>query len=106
MNFPLPRAVIFVRTFYLAKIAYFCYILGVVATQVNQAAFVPELSKAVTFFTSYPGEISHPTQLANQELSNDVSVVQEKLHFTPVHTLRQLKRDERLFPPLWRVVEF
>ena len=25
---------------------------------------------------------------------------EEKMHFTPVHTLRQLKRDERLFPPL------
>ena len=24
----------------------------------------------------------------------------EKLHFTPVHTLRQLKRDKGLFPPL------
>ena len=31
---------------------------------------------------------------------------EEKLHFTPVHTLRQLKHDEGLFPPLWRVVEF
>ena len=31
---------------------------------------------------------------------------EEKLHFTPFHTLRQLKRDEALFPPLWRVVEF
>ena len=31
---------------------------------------------------------------------------EEKLHFTPVHTLRQLKRDEALFPPLVRVVEF
>ena len=31
---------------------------------------------------------------------------EEKLHFTPVHTLRQLKRDEALFPPLRRVVEF
>ena len=30
----------------------------------------------------------------------------EKLHFTPVHTLRQLKRDEALIPPLGRVVEF
>ena len=30
---------------------------------------------------------------------------EEKLHFTPVHTLRQLKRDEALFPPLGRVVE-
>ena len=31
---------------------------------------------------------------------------QEKLHFTPFHTLRQLKRDEALFPPLGRVVAF
>ena len=31
---------------------------------------------------------------------------EEKLHFTPVHTSRQLKRDEGLFPPLGRVVEF
>ena len=30
----------------------------------------------------------------------------EKLHFTPVHTLRQLKRDKALFPPLGRVVGF
>ena len=31
---------------------------------------------------------------------------EEKLHFTPVHTLRQLKRDEALIPPLGRVEEF
>ena len=31
---------------------------------------------------------------------------EEKLHFTPFHTLRQLKRDEALFPPLRRVVDF
>ena len=31
---------------------------------------------------------------------------EEKLHFTPFHTLHQLKRDETLFPPLWRVVGF
>ena len=31
---------------------------------------------------------------------------EEKLHFTPVHTLCQLNRDEELFPPLQRVVEF
>ena len=31
---------------------------------------------------------------------------EEKLHFTPVHTLRQLKHGEALFPPLRRVVEF
>ena len=28
------------------------------------------------------------------------SCAEEKLHFTSVHTLRQLKRDKRLFPPL------
>ena len=32
--------------------------------------------------------------------------VEEKLHFTPVHTLRQLKRDEALIPPFRRVVDF
>ena len=31
---------------------------------------------------------------------------EEKLHFTPVHTLCQLKRNEALIPPLGRVVEF
>ena len=31
---------------------------------------------------------------------------EEKLHFTPFHILRQLKRDEALIPPLRRVVEF
>ena len=31
---------------------------------------------------------------------------EEKLHFTPVHTLRQLKRDEVLFPTLGRVAQF
>ena len=30
----------------------------------------------------------------------------EKLHFTPVHTLRQLKRDEAMFPIHPRVEEF
>ena len=28
------------------------------------------------------------------------SCAEEKLHFTPVHILRQLKRDKGLFPPL------
>ena len=34
------------------------------------------------------------------------SCAEEKLHFTPVHTLRQLMHDEALIPPLRRVVEF
>ena len=29
---------------------------------------------------------------------------EEKLHFTPVHTLRQLKRDEALIPPFRKVI--
>ena len=31
---------------------------------------------------------------------------EEKLHFTPVHTLCQLKRNKAQIPPLRRVVEF
>ena len=31
---------------------------------------------------------------------------QQKLHITPVHTLRQLKRDKALIPPLRKVVVF
>ena len=31
---------------------------------------------------------------------------EEKLHYTPAHTLRQLKHDEALIPPLGRVIEF
>ena len=31
---------------------------------------------------------------------------EEKLHFTPFHTLRQLNRDEALIPPLRRVIGF
>ena len=31
---------------------------------------------------------------------------EEKLHLTPVHTLRQLKHDKALFPPLRRVADF
>ena len=55
---------------------------------------------------SYPGEISHSNS-ANRELSINVSVlVLFRRKVTPFHTLRQLKRDEALFPPLRRVVAF
>ena len=42
------------------------------------------------------------------ELSSDWTwwCAEEKLHFTPFHTLRQLNRDEALFQPLGRVTEF
>ena len=49
---------------------------------------------------SYPGEISHPNSPNNRELSDDLSDLgcgEGKLHFTPFHTLRQVKRDEARF---------
>ena len=80
----------------------------VVPIRAAQTAFVPELWKALFCLRSYPREISHSNS-AKRELSNDVWLLecaQEKLHFTQVHTLCQLKRDEALFIPLGRVVEF
>ena len=72
-----------------------------------------ELSKAITFFVLGPILVKFHirSQLSKSFLMiyNDVllsEVLQEKLHFTPVHTLRQLKRNEELFPPLRRVVQF
>ena len=58
--------------------------------------------------TSYPGEISHLNS-ANRELSKYVSdavVRRRKVALPTSHTLCQLKRDEALFPPLERVLEF
>ena len=43
---------------------------------------------------------SFPTTYGSQRCT------EEKLRFTPVHALRQLECDERVFPPLRRVVEF
>ena len=92
-----------------AKKSCVSHLFGVGPGEADKTALVQELSKAITFsIRSYPGEISHSNS-AKQELSNDncfLKCSQEKLHFTPVHTLLQLKRDEELFPPLRRVVEF
>ena len=82
---------------------------GVVPSRAALTAFVSELSKAIIFcLRSYPGEISHPNS-ANREISIDVSVLVLRRRKVALHTishLRQLKRDEALFPPLGRVVEF
>ena len=49
------------------------HLFGVGPGEAAQTAFVPDLSKALTFcLASYPGEISHSNS-ANRELSNDVS---------------------------------
>ena len=63
-----------------------------------------KLSKAVTFFVllGILVKLHIQTQLIKsfQTMYGSWSCAEEKLHFTPVHTLCQLKRDEGLFPPL------
>ena len=82
----------------------------VVPSQAGQTAFVPELSKAITFFVL--GPILVKFHIRTRLIENFRTTFrtwwcgEEKLHFTPVHTLRQLKHDEALIPPLRRVVEF
>ena len=84
--------------------------LGVVPSRAAQTAFVPELSKAITFFVL--GPILVKFHIRTRLIESFPTVyrtwwcAEGKLHFTPVHTLRQLKRDEALIPPLGRVVEF
>ena len=76
----------------------------------DQTAFMPKLSKAITLFILCPILVKFHirTWLIESFPSNYRfwRCAEEKLDFTPVHTLRQLKRDEALFPPFWRVVEF
>ena len=78
--------------------------------EVDETAFVQELSKAVTFFVLRSILVKFHIQTGLIESFPMPyrlwRCTQEKLHLTPFLPLRQLKRDERLFPPLWRVVEF
>ena len=50
---------------------------GVVPSRAAQTDFVPELSKAITYFSlrSYPGEISHSNS-PNRQLSNGARVIE------------------------------
>ena len=69
------------------------HLLGVVQSWATQAAFVPELAKAITFYLRfYPGEISHSNS-PNLELSNisDLAVCQIKVAF---HTSSHLTPTE------------
>ena len=61
-------------------------------------AFVPELSKAITFFClrSYPGEISHSNS-PKGELSNDISDVVVRRRKVALHTSTHLTPTE-----VWR----
>ena len=86
------------------------HLWGVGAGEADKTALVQELSKAITFFVL--GSILVKFHIRTRLIDSFPSMYrfwkcsQEKLHFTPVHTLRQLKRDEALFPPLPRTVEF
>ena len=84
------------------------HLLGVGPGEADKIALVQELSKAITFFVLGPILVKFyiRTRLSESFLMMNRfwKFSQEKLHFTPVHTLRQLKHDEVLFPPLRRVV--
>ena len=64
-----------------------------------------EIIKSHNFFClrSYPSEFHIRTRLI-KSFRTMWWCGKEKLHFTPVHTLRQMKRDKALIPPLRRVV--
>ena len=83
------------------------HLFGVGPGEADKTALVQELSKAITFFVLGPilANFHIWTRLIDSFLMmyRFWKCSQEKLHFTPVHTLRQLKRDEALFPPLRRV---
>ena len=70
------------------------HLFGVVPNLSAQAAFMPELSKAITFFLrSYPGETSHSNS-PNRELSNDVSDAVVRQRKVALHTISHLTPTE------------
>ena len=74
---------------------------AVVLSGYTQTAFAPELSKAITFFVL--GPILVKFHIRTRLIESFPTIFQtwwcgeEKLNFTPVHTLRQLKHDEARF---------
>ena len=85
-------------------------LFGAVPSWAAQTALMSELSKAITFFVL--GPILVKFHIRTRRIDGLPPKFQswwcaeEKLHFTPFPTLHQLKRDEALFPPLERVVDF
>ena len=66
------------------------HLFGVGLGEADKTALVQELSKAITFcLRSYPGEISH-SNLAKQELSNDVSLLEVLPRKVALHTSSHL----------------
>ena len=86
------------------------HLFGVFPSRAAQTAFAQDLSKAITFFVLGPILVKYHIRTRLVESFPTILRTwwcgEEKLHFTPVHTLRQLKRDEALIPPLRRVAGF
>ena len=86
------------------------HLFGVCPGEADKTTLVQELSKAITFFVLGPilVKLHIRTRLSESFLMmyRFWKCSEEKLHVTPVNTLRQLKRDEALFPPPRRVAEF
>ena len=80
------------------------HLLGVCPGEAAQTAFMPELSKAITFFVLRPILVKFHIRtrlIESFPLTYCLwRCAEENLHFTPVHTLRQLERDEKLFAHL------
>ena len=97
----------------LAKKSCSSHLFGVVPSRYAQTAFAPELSKAITFFVLSPILVKFHirTHLIESFPTNFRTLwcAEEKLHFTPFHTISHLTPTEawrRAFPPLGRVAEF
>ena len=66
------------------------HLFGVGPGEAGQTAFMPDLSKVVTFFLmSYHGDISHSNS-AKRELSNDISLLEVRRRKVALHTSSHL----------------
>ena len=74
------------------------HLFGVVPSRAAQTAFAPDLTKAITFFVL--GPILVKFHIRTRLIKSFPTIYrfwrcsQENSHFTPVHTLRQWKRDK------------
>ena len=77
----------------------------VVPSWAAQTDFVEDIWKAITFFVL--GPILVKFHIRTRLIESFPTIfrtwfcAEVKLHFTPVYTLRQLRRDEALFPPFY-----
>ena len=68
-------------------------LFGVGPGETDKTALVQELSKAITFYWSYPGKIAHSNS-TNRELSNDMSLLEVLPRKVALHTSSHLTPNE------------